>query len=115
MTLYFYKTYVTSFTRASYTTYRKRLILFGKKPAAREELEKILKEEAKAAADLILEMPENHISGHMGVEPSRKAKRCIRELEQQFSVNARDIFIKEIQRTLRTREFIVLIQLVGFY
>lgn len=89
--------------------------MFGKKPATREELEQMLKEEAKAAANLILEMPERDISGHMGVEPSRKAKKCMRELEQQFSVNARDIFIKEIQRTLRTREFIVLIQLVGFY
>ena|SRR3990167_2006289 len=115
MTLYFYMTYVTSVTRVSYTTCRKRLVLFGKKPATREELEQTLKEEAKAAADLILEMPENDISGHMGVEPSRKAKKLIRTLEKQFSVDATDVFIKEIQRTLRTREFIVLIQLVGFY
>ena len=79
------------------------------------ELEAALLKEAENSARLILEMPEDDISGHMGVEPSRKAKKLIRKLEDKFSVEAKEIFIAEIKRILRTHEYIVFIQLVNFY
>lgn len=76
---------------------------------------KKLEKEAQKVAETILSQPLDEISGHMGIEPSRPAKKLIRELEDQFSVEARQLFVSEIQKNLRARELIVYIQLLGYY